>query len=158
MGVSFETCLRRREDVPMRRRCYVLSRRRHNIPIRYRRDVPLRRLGDVPSRGRWVFHLRRNCDVTGIYRETLLRRRHDVLLSGGKSLAIQKEPTEAFYKKAALRNFTKFTGKHLCQSLFFNVRCMLRPATLFEKRPAPAFTCEFCETFKNTSVRLLLAI
>ena len=27
---------------------------------------------------------------------------------------------EVFYKKGVLRNFTKFTGKHLCQSLFFN--------------------------------------
>ena len=25
-----------------------------------------------------------------------------------------------FYKKSVLRNFTKFTGKHLCQSLFYN--------------------------------------
>ena len=27
---------------------------------------------------------------------------------------------EAFYKNGVLRNFAKFTGKHLCQSLFFN--------------------------------------
>ena len=27
---------------------------------------------------------------------------------------------EVFCKKAVLRNFAKFTGKHLCQSLFFN--------------------------------------
>ena len=27
---------------------------------------------------------------------------------------------EVFCKKGALGNFTKFTGKHLCQSLFFN--------------------------------------
>ena len=27
---------------------------------------------------------------------------------------------EVFYKKGVLRNFTKFTGKHLCQSPFFN--------------------------------------
>ena len=27
---------------------------------------------------------------------------------------------EVFCKKRVLRNFTKFTGKHLCQSLFFN--------------------------------------
>ena len=27
---------------------------------------------------------------------------------------------EVFCKKAVLRNFGKFTGKHLCQSLFFN--------------------------------------
>ena len=25
-----------------------------------------------------------------------------------------------FRKKVAIRNFTKFTGKHLCQSIFFN--------------------------------------
>ena len=28
--------------------------------------------------------------------------------------------SELFCKKGVLRNFTKFTGKHLCQSLFFN--------------------------------------
>ena len=27
---------------------------------------------------------------------------------------------EVFSKKGVLRNFAKFTGKHLCQSLFFN--------------------------------------
>ena len=34
-------------------------------------------------------------------------------------------------KKGVLRNFAKFTGKHLCQSLFFNKVAGLRPATLF---------------------------
>ena len=28
--------------------------------------------------------------------------------------------TEVFCKKGDLKNFAKFTGKHLCQSLFFN--------------------------------------
>ena len=27
---------------------------------------------------------------------------------------------EVFFQKGVLRNFAKFTGKHLCQSLFFN--------------------------------------
>ena len=27
---------------------------------------------------------------------------------------------EVFCKKGALKNFTKFTGNHLCQGLFFN--------------------------------------
>ena len=27
---------------------------------------------------------------------------------------------QVFCEKAVLRNFAKFTGKHLCQSLFFN--------------------------------------
>ena len=39
-----------------------------------------------------------------------------------------------FCKKSVLRNFTKFTGKHLCQSLFFNKVAGLRPATLLKKR------------------------
>ena len=38
-------------------------------------------------------------------------------------------------KKGALRNFTKITGKHLCQSLLFNKFAGLRPATLLKKRP-----------------------
>ena len=67
----------------MRRRCYVLMRRRHDIPTRCRGDVPLRGFVDVPSRRRWVFHLRRTCDVAETYRETSLRRRYDVLLPGG---------------------------------------------------------------------------
>ena len=38
-------------------------------------------------------------------------------------------------KKGVLRNFAKFTEKHLCQSLFFNKVTALRPATLLQKRP-----------------------
>ena len=39
-----------------------------------------------------------------------------------------------FCKIGFLRNLTKFTGKNLCQSLFFNKVAGLRPATLFKKR------------------------
>ena len=35
--------------------------------------------------------------------------------------------------KGDLRNFAKFTGKHLCQSLFFNKVAALRSATLLKK-------------------------
>ena len=42
--------------------------------------------------------------------------------------------SEVFCKKGVLRNLTKFTGKHLCQSLFFNKVAGLRPATLLKKR------------------------
>ena len=38
-------------------------------------------------------------------------------------------------KKGVLKNFAKFTGKHLCQSLFLNKVAELRPATLLKKRP-----------------------
>ena len=37
-------------------------------------------------------------------------------------------------KEGVLRNFTKFTGKHLCQPLFFNKVAGLRPTTLLKKR------------------------
>ena len=33
---------------------------------------------------------------------------------------------EVFCKKGLLRNVTKFTGKHLCQSLFFNKVTLLK--------------------------------
>ena len=36
-------------------------------------------------------------------------------------------------KKVALKNFTKFPGKQLCQNLFFNKVRSLRPVTLWKK-------------------------
>ena len=43
-------------------------------------------------------------------------------------------------KKDVLKNFAKFTGKHLCQSLFFNkvVGFLVQ-----------VFSCDFCEMLKN---------
>ena len=41
---------------------------------------------------------------------------------------------EVFCKKDVLRNFTKFTGKHLFQNLLFNKAAGLRHATLLKKR------------------------
>ena len=69
-----------------------------------------------------------------------------------------------FIKKGVLRNFTKFTGKHLCQSLLFNkvVGLGLRACNVIKKETqAQAFSFEFCEISKNTflqntSGRLLL--
>ena len=43
----------------------------------------------------------------------------------------QKQPAEVICKKSVLRNFTKFTGKHLCQSLFFNKVAGLCKSTFF---------------------------
>ena len=37
-------------------------------------------------------------------------------------------------RKGVLRNFAKFTGKDLCQGLFFNKATGLRPATLLKKK------------------------
>ena len=49
--------------------------------------------------------------------------------------------------KKVFRNFTKFTGKHLCQSLFFNKVAGRRTAFLLKKR---LWHRCFCETSKNT--------
>ena len=42
---------------------------------------------------------------------------------------------EVFCAKGILKNFARFTEKHLCQSLFFNKVADLRAATLLKKRP-----------------------
>ena len=57
---------------------------------------------------------------------------------------------DVFWEKYVLRNFTKFTGKHLCQSLFFNKvaggACnFIRKETL-----AQVLSYEFREISKNT--------
>ena len=47
---------------------------------------------------------------------------------------IRSSRPELYCKKRVLRNFAKFTGKHLCKSIFFNTVAVLKPATLFKKR------------------------
>ena len=60
-----------------------------------------------------------------------------------------------FIKEGVLRNFTKFTGKHQCQNLFFN-------KSFFKKRLwhkcFPVNFVKFLRTpfLQNTSERLLL--
>ena len=46
---------------------------------------------------------------------------------------------EVFCKKAVLRNFAKFTGKHLCQSLLFSNVAGLTPYSEFSGPHFPAF-------------------
>ena len=47
------------------------------------------------------------------------------LLHPTSAWKIQKQPPELFYEKDALKNVTKLTVKHLCQSFFFNkVACL----------------------------------
>ena len=53
-------------------------------------------------------------------------------------------------EKGVLRNFTKFTGKHLCQSLFFNKVAGLACNFIKKETLAQVFSYEFCEISKNT--------
>ena len=70
-------------------------------------------------------------------------------------MTIQKERPEMFYKKSVLKNFTKFSRKHLCQSL--------RTATFLKKRLWHSFPVNFVKFLRtsflqNTCRRLLLKI
>ena len=51
-------------------------------------------------------------------------------------------------RKGVLRNFAKFTGKHLCQSFFFNKVAGLKP-NIKKETLAQVFSGEFCEISKN---------
>ena len=50
---------------------------------------------------------------------------------------------DVFSRKGVLGNFTKFTGKHLCQSFRFNKFAGQETLT-------QVFSCKFCEISKNT--------
>ena len=53
-------------------------------------------------------------------------------------------------EKDVLKIFAKFTGRHLCQSLFSNKSAGLSLSTLLKKETlTKVFSCEFCNTFFN---------
>ena len=54
----------------------------------------------------------------------------------GSPVRIRSSHQRCFVKKGALKNFTKFTGKYLCQILFLN--------------KVAGLDLEFCEISKNT--------
>ena len=58
---------------------------------------------------------------------------------------IEAVAQRCFIRKDVLRNFAKFTGKHLCRSPFFNQVACMRPATLLKETLTQIFSCEFCE-------------
>ena len=84
----------------------------------------------------------------------LFRARTSKTVECRLTLKRQKQPPEVLCKKGcSYTNVTKFTGKHMCQSLVFKKEK--------KKTVAQAFSCEFSKIFKdaflqNTSWRLLL--
>ena len=69
--------------------------------------------------------------------------------------------TEVFCKKAILRNFAKFTGKHMCQIIFFNKVAGL--SFLKKRLWHRCFSVNFAKFLRaaflqNTSGRLLLRL
>ena len=57
---------------------------------------------------------------------------------------------EVFCKKGVGRNFAKFTEKHLCQSLFFDIVAPEACNIIKKEILAQVFPYEFCEISKNT--------
>ena len=56
---------------------------------------------------------------------------------------------EVFCKKGVLRNFAKFTGKHLCQSLFL-IKLQASVLNFVKKETlSQVFSCKFYEISKN---------
>ena len=53
-----------------------------------------------------------------------------------------KQPPEVFYEKKALKNFVKFTGKHLCLSLLF-----IKAAGVKRHRYFPVKFAKFLRTY-----------
>ena len=72
----------------------------------------------------------------------LFRARNSKTVECRFTLKRQRQPPEVLCKKfcCVLRNFAKFTGKHLCQSLFFKKQAV-----------AQVFSCEFSEISENAS-------
>ena len=64
---------------------------------------------------------------------------------------IRSSHQRCFVIKGVLRNFAKFTGKHLCQSLIFNKVAGLSHVILLKKETlTQVFSCKVCEISKNT--------
>ena len=74
-------------------------------------------------------------------------------------LMLQKQSSGAVCKKGVLKYFTKLTGKHLCQSLFFNKVVGLRPTGL-KRNCSPVNFAKFLRAsfVQNTSGKLFLPL
>ena len=62
------------------------------------------------------------------------RKPHNVFTAHFNKTTLRTSRPEVFCEKGVLKNSTKFTGKRLCQSLFFHKDAGLRPTTSLKKR------------------------
>ena len=88
-----------------------------------------------------------SCTFVKLYRK--MTHRNKIIEVSLKKIVIffeqQKQPPEVFCKKGVLRNFVKFTGKHLRQSL------RLQPCNFIKKETlAQVLSCEFYKISKST--------
>ena len=112
-------------------------------------------------------------DISGITKKDDIHSRFILILLDTTFIYNPRKGTRSSHRrcptgKGVLRNFAKFTGKDLCQSLFFNKATDLRPATFFRpttllkkklwRRCFPVNFARFLRTLflQNTLRRLLL--
>ena len=62
-------------------------------------------------------------------------KRNYIFRFTGSANSGQKQPWKVFCRKGILENFTSFTGKHPCLSLFSGLHLVFRPATLLKRDP-----------------------
>ena len=88
-------------------------------------------------------------------------KQHLTNISSSIHEKVRNSRPEVFYKKGVLRNFTKFTGKHLCQSLFFNKVAVLRLAALLKRDSGAGVfgaTCSIFHPSKKNAASILQEI
>ena len=67
----------------------------------------------------------------------------------GDLLAVEEAHKMCSIKRSVLKNFAKFTGKHLCGSLFLIKLQTLRPRTLLKTESSAGVFCLFHEFLKS---------
>ena len=84
-----------------------------------------------------------------IFKNILFYSRNPPMAASEILITYRSSHQRCFVKKGVLRNFAKFTGKHLCQSLFFNKAAGGVCNFIKKEALAQEFSCEFCEISKN---------
>ena len=92
---------------------------------------------------RSIFPLRFNSTETHSFLSVIRLMVYPILYKDGSSRP------DVFCQKGVLRNFAKFTGKHLCQSLFFTKAAGAACNFIKKETLGQVFSCEFCEISRN---------
>ena len=66
------------------------------------------------------------CHFYDIVKEVISGKFYVRYYQGAQNSSIEKQSPGGVTLKGVLKNFTKFTGKHLCRSVFFNKETLLK--------------------------------
>ena len=105
---------------------------------------------DTPraQKANWT-HIRYSEDGQGVFQRLVSFNTIYVLYQKSWGMVKSNRP-EVFCEKGVSKNFAKFTGKHLRQSLFL-IKLQAWGLQLYWKETlTQVFSCEFCELFNDT--------